>query len=116
MITFEGRDYDYEIFTCIDEDSYQQIRENQSATYLMGRVHFKHKNPLNIEYIEGLLKSVGSTESIMSYSDIKKGECIISSMTFWDIHKIRFKDEKEIFSNFNFLKKGALVNPINMSD
>lgn len=87
MITFEGDNYKFEVFSYYDE-------ENNGYYTNMGRIHFLHSS-IGIDYIEGTLYE---TEKEFVENCFGVMDEIITEMTIMGIHKIRFKNGEEITS------------------
>lgn len=100
MITFEGDNYKFEVFSYYHKD--KKFYTN------MGRIHFQ-TSPIDIDYIEGTLYE---TEKEFVENCFGVMDEIITEMTIMGIHKIRFKNGEEITSESLKDAKIGLAKPI----
>ena len=105
MITFEGSNYRFELFSYI-------LEEPILRSYNMGRIHFNF-SPIDIDYIEGSLYET-DTEWIENFCGVR--EPIITRMTIMSIHKIKFKNGDEVISkDLIDARIGLAVPPIDIN-
>lgn len=101
MITFEGDNYKFEVFSYYHE-------ENNGYYTNMGRIRFQ-TSPVGIDYIEGTLYE---TEKEFVENCFGVMDEIITRMDIMEIHKIRFKNGEEITSESLKDAKIGLAKPM----